>query len=283
MSDAVSDSTLSPFTASDGDNLALQDWPLPEGLALRGVVVLVHGLGEHAGRYDHLARRLNGWGFAVRGYDQYGHGESDGVRGGLPSTPRLLDDLADIIESTRLRMDKSTPLVLLGHSMGGLVASCLVALRELPIQGLVLSSPALDPGLGKFQKILLAALPRVAPNLAVGNGLDPDFLSHDEDVVVAYKADRHVHDRITGRLARVIAGSGPLVLERAAHWTVPTLLMWAGDDKLVNPRGARAFAAAAPPRVVTARCFEGLYHEIFNELDSEPVFAALKQWLDERF
>lgn len=283
MNPELADSTLSTYTASDGDNLALQDWPLPEGLPLRGVVVLVHGLGEHAGRYDHVARRLNSWGFAVRGYDQYGHGESDGVRGGLPSTPRLLDDLADVIESTRLRMDKGAPLVVLGHSMGGLVAACLVALRELPIQGLVLSSPALDPGLSKFQKMLVATLPRVAPNVAVGNGLDPDFISHDPAVVAAYKSDPRVHDRISGRLASFVAGSGPLVLERAPHWTVPTLLMWAGQDKLVNPRGARAFAAAAPPQVVTARCFDGLFHEIFNELDSEPVFDALRQWLDERF
>ena len=283
MSDAASDSTLSTYTASDGDNLALQDWPLPEGLAQRGVVLLVHGLGEHAGRYDHVARRLNSWGFAVRGYDQYGHGESDGVRGGLPATPRLLDDLADVIESTRLRMGHGVPLVVLGHSMGGLVAASLVARREPPIQGLVLSSPALDPGLGRFQKVLLATLPSVAPNLAVGNGVDPDFISHDPEVVAAYKADPRVHDRITGRLARFIADSGPEVLERAPHWTVPTLLMWAGQDKLVDPRGARAFAAAAPPQVVTARCFDGLFHEIFNELDSEPVFATLRQWLDERF
>ena len=279
----ASDSTLSTFTASDGDNIALQDWPLPEGLALRGVVVLVHGLGEHAGRYDHVARRLNGWGFAVRGYDQYGHGESDGVRGGLPVSPRLLHDLADVIESTSARLEPGVPLVVFGHSMGGLVASCLVAERNIPIQGLVLSSPALDTDLGAFQKLMLAVLPRIAPNFTVDNGLDPDFISHDPDVVAAYKADPKVHNRISGRLARFITGTGPKVLERAPDWTVPTLLMWAGQDKLVNPRGARAFAAVAPPEVVTARCFDGLFHEIFNELESEPVFATLKQWLDERF
>lgn len=282
MSD-VSDSTLSTFTASDGDNIALQDWPLPEGLALRGVVVLVHGLGEHAGRYDHVARRLNSWGFAVRGYDQYGHGESDGVRGGLPVRPRLLHDLADVIESTSTRLRSGVPLVLLGHSMGGLVAASLVAQRELPIQGLILTSPALDLGLGPLQKLLLAALPRIAPNFRVRNGLDPDFISHDPDVVAAYNADPRVHNRISGRLAHFLAESGPMVLEHAPQWSVPTLLMWAGQDKLVNPNGARAFAAAAPPGVVTARCFDGLFHEIFNELDSEPVFATLKQWLDERF
>jgi len=282
MSDAT-DSTLSTFTASDGDNIALQDWPLPEGLALRGVVVLVHGLGEHAGRYDHVARRLNSWGFAVRGYDQYGHGESDGVRGGLPARPRLLHDLADVIESTSARLERGVPLVVLGHSMGGLVASCLVAERNIAIQGLILSSPAFDIGLSSLQKLKLAALLRVAPDFRVGNGLDPDFISHDPDVVAAYNADPRVHDRISGRLARFMVDSGPMVLEQAPHWTVPTLLMWAGQDKLVNPRGARAFADAAPPDAVTARCFDGLFHEIFNELDSEPVFATLKQWLDERF
>lgn len=277
------DSTLSTYTASDGDNLALQDWPLPEGLASRGVVLIVHGLGEHAGRYDHVARRLNSWGFAVRGYDQYGHGESDGVRGALPVTPRLLDDLADIIDSTRMRMEPGAPLIVVGHSMGGLVAACLVALRDVSVQGLVLSSPALDPGLSAFQKLLLATLPRIAPNLTVGNGVDPDFISHDPQVVAAYKADPRVHDRISGRLARFIAGSGQVAIDRAAQWTVPTLLMYAGQDKLVDPRGSRAFAAAAPRDVVTTHCFEDLFHEIFNELEAEPVFETLKQWLDARF
>lgn len=283
MSALASDSTLSTYTASDGDNLAVQDWPLPEGLTLRGVVLLVHGLGEHAWRYDHLARRLNAWGFAVRGYDQYGHGESDGVRGALPHSMRLLDDLADLAESTRARMDAGTPLVVFGHSMGGLVASAYAALRKGPIDGLILSSPALDPGLGRFRKLLLSVLPRIAPNLAVGNGLNPEFISHDPGVVEAYKADPRVHDRISGRLARFIADSGPWVLAQAREWQVPTLLLYAGDDRLVNPAGSRAFAAAAPKAQVTAHCFAGYYHEIFNEVDAEPVFEALRDWLDARY
>ena len=283
MNSAMSDSTLSTFTASDGDNLAMQDWPLPEGLALRGVVVLVHGLGEHAGRYDHVARRLNSWGFAVRGYDQYGHGESDGVRGALPTETRLVDDLADVIDSTRTRMESGTPLILLGHSMGGLVAATLVALGQVQVDALVLSSPALDPGLNTFQKFLLATLPRIAPNLTVGNGLDPDFISHDPAVVAAYKGDARVHDRISSRLARFIADGGPRVVAHAPDWTAPTLLMYAGADRLVNPEGSRAFAAAAPRPLVSAHCFDGLFHEIFNELESEPVFERLRQWLDEKF
>lgn len=277
------DSTLSTFVALDGDNLAVQDWPLEKGTPLRGVVILVHGLGEHAGRYDALARRLNDWGFGVRGYDQYGHGESGGPRGGLPTDSRLLDDLADIVDSTRARTTRNTPLILLGHSMGGLVSARFVALGLRPIEGLVLSSPALDPGLNRFQKLLLWLLPKVAPNLRVGNGLDPALISHDPAVVAAYRADRLVHDRVSGRLARFIADTGPATVALAATWQVPTLLLYAGADKLVNPAGSRAFAAAAPKQVVSARCFDTLYHEIFNELKAEPVFAELRKWLDARF
>ena len=271
--------TLTAFTASDGENLAVYDWPLPD--APRATVLLVHGLGEHAWRYDALARHLGAWGYAVRGYDHYGHGESSGPRGGLPWDTRLLDDLTDIVDATRARMPAGQPLVLLGHSMGGLVAARFVALGLRPVDALVLSSPALDAGLGPVQKLLLATLPRIAPNLRVGNGLDARYLSHDDAVVRAYLADPLCHNRISARLARFIAEAGPATVARAAHWQVPTLLLWAGADRLVNPAGSRAFAAAAPRGRVQAHCFEPLYHELFNESPelAEPVRERLQHWL----
>jgi alpha-beta hydrolase superfamily lysophospholipase len=277
------DSTLSTFVASDGDNVAVQDWPLEPGVAMRGMVIIVHGLGEHAGRYDHVARKLNAWGFAVRGYDQCGHGESGGLPGSLPTDTRLLDDLADVVDSTRVRMQKGTPLILLGHSMGGLVVGRFVSLRIRPVDALIMSSPALDAGLSAFQKFLVAVLPRIAPGLRVGNGVKPQFISHDPAVVAAYKSDRLVHDRISARLARFVASEGPATVAAAPQWRVPTLLMYAGDDRLLNADGSRAFAAAAPVEVVTAVCLESLYHEIFNELDATEVFATLHRWLDQRF
>lgn len=280
----MANTNLSPLTARDGTNLVVLDWPLKKG-PVRGVVLIVHGLGEHAWRYDPLARRLNDWGFAVRAYDQYGHGESMGQRGALPADDRLLQDLAEVVDESRARMHASTPLIVLGHSMGGLVAARFVALQLRKVEALVLSSPALDPGLSVVQKLLLAVLPRIAPNLRVGNGLDANYLSHDPAVVARYKADPLVHDRVCARLARFIAENGPAVIAAAPQWSLPTLLLYAGADKLVNPAGSRAFAAAAPKAMVSARCFEPLYHEIFNEVapDNEQVFAQLQSWLDTRF
>ena len=278
------DTTLSPFTASDGENLAIYDWPLEVPAAQRGTVLLVHGLGEHAGRYHALAQRLNHWGFAVRGYDQYGHGQSGGPRGGLTADLRLLDDLTDLIDSTRKRMPAGAPLVLLGHSLGALVAARLVALQLCPVDALVLSSPAFDPGFSALQKLLLATVARLAPALRLGNGLDVRYLSHDPAVVAAYRADPLCHDRISARLARFIAEAAPATVAQAAHWPLPTLLLWAGADRLVNPAGSADFAAAAPATVLQSQCFAALYHELFNERSdlAAPVWACLRQWLDAR-
>jgi alpha-beta hydrolase superfamily lysophospholipase len=278
-----SPATLTTFTAPDGENLVIQDWPVAEGIRQRGLVLVVHGLGEHAGRYDAVAQRLNTWGFAVRGYDQYGHGESGGPRGGLTTPSRLVDDLADLVDSTRTKLAGRWPLVVLGHSMGGLVAAAFAQAHPSQLDGLVLSSPALATHATRVQRMLLRALPRVAPNLRVGNGLDTRWLSRDPSVQAAYRADPLVHDRISARLGQFITEGGARVVAAAPRWTVPTLLLYAGDDRLVDAAGSHAFAAAAPKASVTSRCFDGAYHEIFNEAEAQPVFDSLHRWLDERF
>jgi alpha-beta hydrolase superfamily lysophospholipase len=287
---------LTPFTASDGENLALYRWqadasskqPGDLGEPSRGVVLMVHGLGEHAGRYDHVANALCHWGFEVCAYDQRGHGESTGVPGTLPASHALLDDLAEVVDDTRQQYPQ-LPLILLGHSLGGLVTSRFVALSIRRVDALVLSSPALDPGLSGFQKLLLKVLPGVAPNLRVANGLDASFISHDPQVVKDYLSDRLVHNKISPRLGQFIATAGPATVAAAEKWRTPTLLMYAGADKLVNPAGSRRFAElaaqskAVKPGTVTAKCFDGYYHELFNELEAGPVFEMLKTWLDARF
>ena len=276
------DTTEAPFTLRDGLNIALYDWPLPSRQRPRGVVLIVHGLGEHAWRYDTLAQRLNEWGFAVRAYDQRGHGESGGGRGVLPDDDALLDDLGEVLEDTRKHIAQpwACPLILFGHSMGGLVAATWVLRGFTPVDGLVLSSPALDAGIGALQQRLISLLLRWAPNLALSNGLDPSQISHDPAVVDAYQKDKLVHDRISARLANFILRSGRPVLLAAPNWRVPTLLLYAGADRLVRPEGSRAFAAVAPQNVVTSQCLDGQFHEIFNEADPSLSYAALKAWLD---
>jgi alpha-beta hydrolase superfamily lysophospholipase len=256
---------------------------IPEGNVTRGTVVLVHGLGEHIGRYGHVAKFFNDLHFNVIGYDLYGHGKSEGLPGSIQVSSQHLDDLIDIVDSARNAMPLNKPLIPLGHSMGGLIAARFVSLNLRPIDGLVLSSPALDPDLSAFQKLLLAVLPAIFPNLRVGNGLNSDFISHDAGVVAAYKNDPLVHDRISGLLAKFIADAGPAVIATAASWVVPTLVLFAGKDSLVNPRGSRAFISKASSLVVSSYCFEEMFHEIFNEPDVAQVFGQVKPWLDTRF
>jgi alpha-beta hydrolase superfamily lysophospholipase len=272
---------------ADGVALKLRHWPLD---APRGRVLLVHGLGEHAGRYGHVAAALNAAGWAVSAHDHRGHGQSAGARGVLAADDSLLQDLACVVDAVRGagQGPGPGPFVLLGHSMGGLVAARFVAeaLAAQParwsraVDALVLSSPALDAGLSGPQKLLLTVMGRLAPDWALGNGLKPEWVSRDPAVVRAYLADPLVHGRVTPRLVRFIVDGGRCVRERAPQWRVPTLLLYAGADRCVAPAGSRAFAAAAPPAVVTAQAFEPLYHEIFNEPEQAQVLERLTAWLD---
>lgn len=250
-----------------------------------GTVLLVHGLGEHIGRYEWLAARLNAEHWHVAGYDQRGHGASGGPRGAIPSDDSLMQDLSAAIDA--LRSEPPTPLVLLGHSMGGLVVARFVAegLAASPapwwqaVDAAALSSPALDPGMNVLQRALLAVLGPLAPNLAVHNGLKPAWISRDPAVVRAYVDDPLVHDRVTPRLVRFIVDAGQRVREAAPRWTVPTLLQWAGADRCVSPAGSAAFAAAAPADRLTSVPYPDLAHEIFNEPERDAVVGDLLRWL----
>jgi alpha-beta hydrolase superfamily lysophospholipase len=277
--------TLPPMphlTTADGLRLDLREWPCADA---RGTVLIVHGLGEHIGRYEHVAAQLLRGGRNVVGYDQRGHGTSEGARGTIGQPDNLLHDLALVIDDVRRR--HPGPLVLLGHSLGGLIAARMVAGGlasplppwHRPVDALVLSSPALDAGMSGAQKLLLALLGSLAPTLAVGNGLKPAWISRDPAVVQAYIDDPLVHDRVTPLLARFIVDAGAFVQAHAAQWRVPTLLIYAGSDRCVAPAGSAAFAAAAPPAVVTTQLFAPLYHEIFNEPEQAQVFAVLAGWL----
>ncbi len=271
---------LDTLRMADGQVLARRCWPLEN--AGRGVL-LVHGLGEHSGRYRHVAHALNAQGWDVCGYDQRGHGLTEGPRGALRGSGDLLDDLAAVYADYAGRFD--APPLLFGHSMGGLLAAHAVLAGRVRPSGLVLSSPAFRSHASAFMRRLARVLAVLAPNLPLGNGLKLRYLSHDAEVVAHYAADPLCTRRVTPRLADDIFRAGETCIARAGELDVPTLLLAAGDDHLVDPSGSRDFIAAAPAASLEAHLLDGLYHEIFNE--AEParsrVFAQLAGWLDAHF
>ena len=276
MTPSRDDARAARLAMPDGQPLRLHDWPLPQP---RGGVLIVHGLGEHAGRYGDLARWFNTRGYAVRACDQRGHGESPGPRGVLRHSDDLLTDLAAVHDDYAREL--GTAPLLLGHSMGGLVALRAVLDGRVRPQALVLSSPVLrshaSPGLQR----LAATLAQLLPNLRLRNGLDVERLSHDPRVVAAYRDDALCHDRVSPRLADFIFRAGPACIADAARLDLPTLLLVAGDDALVDAGGSRDFSAAAPTQHLTTRYFAALYHELFNEAEPgrSQVLRQLEDWL----
>lgn len=269
--------SLDVIRAQDGTSLHVQHWP---GQGTRGTVLIVHGLGEHGGRYAHVAAWLSARGFRVLGYDHRGHGRSAGPRGVVPTADALVDDLAMVVDVLRPAQGH---FVLLGHSMGGSVAAQFVAQARRPVDGLVLSSPALAAKLSPVQRTLLTVGLALAPFLTQGNGIDANDISHDPEVVRRYQGDPLNHNRVCARLAKSILDGGEIARAAAASWSVPTLLVYAGADALVDPAGSDAFAASAPREVVESERFPGLFHEILNEGTlAAPVFARIEQWLDAR-
>ena len=280
---------MSFFATPDGRHLHVVQWPAHDAARAHGTVQIVHGLGEHIGRYAELGAVLNVLGWHVLGHDHWGHGRSEGARGSLPCLGSPHDDTGLLRDVAAVRDHAQCPgrVVLLGHSLGGLVAARFVAedLAATPaawargVDGLVLSSPALDIGLGAVQRALLAALLPWAPNLPLGNGLKPQWVCSDPAVVQAYVDDPLVHKRITPRLVRFMTDAAELVQSRAPLWRVPTLLQWAAADRCVRPAGSQAFAAAAPGAVLSAQPLAGFAHEIYNEPGREQAFARLRRWL----
>jgi len=275
-------------TLKTADGLKLHVCHSPAAGSARGTVVLVHGLGEHCGRYTHVVRALNQWGWHAVAYDHRGHGRSEGARGALNDPDALLDDLSRVVAAARSA--HTGPIVLFGHSMGGLVVARYGAEGTLPdperwfhaVDAMVLSSPALDADLTPGQRFQLGLMRWIAPNLALGNGLKPEWVSRDPSVVDAYISDPLVHDRITPKLVSFILNGGKFARTQASAWNLPTLLVYAGADRCVAPRGSRDFASSAPTHLVTAQEFPALYHEIFNEPEQQQVLEVVGAWLGKR-
>ncbi len=263
--------------AADGTALYVVDYLLAHSEA-RGGIVIMHGLGEHGGRYRHVARFFNDCGFSVRCYDHRGHGQSQGPRGDVPNGEPMLQDAEIIIDDFAVLL--SEPPFLLGHSMGGLFAAHFALARATPLRGLILSSPALAVRLTGFQRQLLNVMYRFLPHIGVPNGLSPRFLSHDPAVAAAYKNDPLVHPKISARLLRSMLASIDYCQSHAANLALPTLMLVAGDDHLVDAAGSHRFFAQLPQGRAQLHLYDGFYHEVFNESEARRPFADVRHWLE---
>ncbi|MFC4526228.1 lysophospholipase [Dyella halodurans] len=265
------------LTMADGQRLFVRDWPQARS---QDAVLIVHGLGEHSGRYQRLAMWFRTRGYAVRSYDQRGHGQTPGVRGAMRHHDDLLEDLATVYNDYASHLPR--PPLLLGHSMGGLVAARAVLDQRMQPPALVLSSPAFRSWESVWLRRLAAVLARVTPSLPLPNGLPFDKLSHDPQVAPAYKADALRHRWITPRMADFIFRAGEHSIRDSSQLHIPTLLLVAGADRLVDPSGSRDFAAGAwASQKLTTRYFDALYHELFNEAEParSQVLKQLGDWL----
>lgn len=265
----------------------------PDGLTLftrawtpdrpsRLTVLLVHGLHEHSGRYAFPASHLMRRGITVRAFDLRGHGKSGGERSFVESFDDYLDDLREVIGAVHQDLGDEEPLVLMGHSLGGLIAAAYVV-REgtQSLDGLVLSSPALNvPGTtSPLLRRIGGVVSRYVPRLRVTR-VDLSKLSHDPHVEQAYRADPLCDTRgVRARVAAGILDATAMVRAHPEAFTLPLYLFHGTADKTTDPAGSRRLAKVAPSETITLRLYPGLFHETLNETERETVLQDLSDWL----
>ena len=249
----------------------------------RGALIIVHGLGDHAARYDDLAAALANSGISSFAYDQRGHGSSEGRRGHVSGFDVLLQDLDRFRREVAGCIEPRVPLFLFGHSMGGLVVLRYLEEYDTPLAGAILSAPWLGTQvhIPRWQITAASALTRILPAVPFPNRVDADHLSHDPAVVQAYRDDPLVHGRITPRLFTEVSSAMGLVQQRSERINVPLLFLLPGADRIVDTQRSLAFARSLAAVDATIRHYPGCYHEVLRE-PAHAVVRDLRDWLSPR-
>lgn len=263
---------------ADGLTLLGQGWEPDEGI--KAAVCLIHGLGEHSGRYERMAVAFNSAGYALITFDLRGHGRSEGRRGHAPSYHALMNDIAGLLHEASARYP-DIPRFLYGHSLGGNLTIHYVLRRKVDIAGVVVTSPLLrltkrPPA---WKTALLKILRAAHINISMSSGLEDAALTRDFHEVRLYQNDPLVHDRVTPRLAIDMLRNGEWNLKHAAEFPQPLLLMHGEADRITSVEATVEFAAHLN-RKCTLEIWDGFYHELHNEPEKEQVFAFVMSWMD---
>jgi alpha-beta hydrolase superfamily lysophospholipase len=265
-----------------GARLYWQSWSPAEP---RAVLLLVHGLAEHSGRYAHVASHFARLGYASVAIDLRGHGRSSGPRVHVDSFDAWCDDVSAGLALAR-RVHQGLPVVPVGHSQGGLIV-ILQALRRPDARPCtVVSSPLFGiappsrpgPPLRLATRVLL----RVAPRLRVTNRVNPEWLSHDPAVGHAYQDDPLVSHRVSAGWFRALQRAIRETYERAGNWSSPLLVVSSRGDHIVDAQAVARWVASAPATHVEAVYWDDLHHELFNETRKDEVFDVVARWLEAR-
>jgi acylglycerol lipase len=267
------------FASADGTNLAYRAWP-QAGAQLTFAVV--HGMGEHAGRYERFAAGMARHGMATFAVDLRGHGHSAGQRGHVDSWSQWVDDAAGFIRFVESQV--AGEVIPLGHSFGGVVMlSTAIGKRLSKARRFVLSSPALRLAtpVPAWQSWAAGVLSQVAPRLAINNQVDPGTISRIPEMVVAYRTDPLVHSKITARLFHEWEKAAADDLARAHEIQTPFLILAGTADRLVDASASRELHERTE-EVSDLRMLEGRYHEPFNDLGSDEVFSILAEWVNKK-
>jgi alpha-beta hydrolase superfamily lysophospholipase len=263
---------------NEGLNFYVQGWE-PEKKP-KAVIALIHGFGEHTGRYAHVGEAFNRAGYTLIGFDLRGHGKSDGARGHTPSYDALMDDIADFMKLVEKRYP-GLPRFLYGHSMGGNQVLNFCLRRKPDVVGVIATGPwlklAFDPP--PLQTTLVKVINNIAPGFTQKAPMDTAALSHDQKIVDAYNNDPLVHSKISPKLFISIHESGLWALDHAGEFSIPLLLMHGTADRVTSSAASAEFAKRAG-KTVTWHPWDGFYHEIHNESEKAEVLKAMISWLD---
>jgi alpha-beta hydrolase superfamily lysophospholipase len=244
------------------------------------VIALVHGMGEHSRRYDHLTEYWESHGYASAGFDQRGHGRSEGPRGHTPSYDLLMDDIAMFLREVATAFP-GVPITLYGHSMGGNLVLNYAIRRRPTLAGVIASAPylrlAFEPP--AWRVFLARVLRHIVPAMSQRTGLDVRALSRDPEVIRRYEADPLVHDRITTSFFGNVHPAGESIIAKAAELTIPALVMHGSADRLTSRAASEAFVAASRGKA-QLRIWDGFFHEIHNEPEWEALAAFVIAWIE---